>query len=100
MEMGCVAEGVETEETAELLEHLGVRHLQGHLIARPMPVEAVPAWLGIWTSSGSGMPTAPVMSTVQVLAAPHSPSETSHAFPVTESAEKICSDRGQAPERS
>jgi EAL domain-containing protein (putative c-di-GMP-specific phosphodiesterase class I)/DNA-binding CsgD family transcriptional regulator/CheY-like chemotaxis protein len=48
MEMGCVAEGVETEETAELLEQLGVCDMQGFLIARPMPVEAVAAWLAIW----------------------------------------------------
>jgi EAL domain-containing protein (putative c-di-GMP-specific phosphodiesterase class I)/FixJ family two-component response regulator len=51
MEMACIAEGVETEETAGLLEELGVCDLQGYLIARPMPVEAVPAWLEIWTGS-------------------------------------------------
>ena len=45
MEMGCVAEGVETEETAELLERLGSCDMQGYLIAAPMPVEAIPAWL-------------------------------------------------------
>ena len=48
MEMDCVAEGVETEEIARLLEQLGIRNLQGYLIAKPMPVEAVPAWLAIW----------------------------------------------------
>jgi EAL domain-containing protein (putative c-di-GMP-specific phosphodiesterase class I)/DNA-binding CsgD family transcriptional regulator/ActR/RegA family two-component response regulator len=50
MEMGCIAEGVETAETADLLEQLGVRNLQGYLIARPMPVEAIPAWatIGMW----------------------------------------------------
>ena len=48
MDMACVAEGVETEETADLLEHLGVRDLQGYLIARPMPVAAVPTWLASW----------------------------------------------------
>jgi EAL domain-containing protein (putative c-di-GMP-specific phosphodiesterase class I)/DNA-binding NarL/FixJ family response regulator len=51
MDMVCTAEGVETEETARLLEELGVCDLQGYLIARPMPVEAVPAWLAIWTGS-------------------------------------------------
>jgi len=54
MEMGCIAEGVETEETADLLEQLGVCDLQGYLIAPPMPVEAVPVWLAIWTQRGSG----------------------------------------------
>ncbi len=48
MEMGCVAEGVETEATAELLERLGVCDMQGFWIAQPMPVEAVPAWLATW----------------------------------------------------
>lgn len=48
MEMGCVAEGVETEETAELLERLGSCDMQGFLIAPPMPVEAVPGWRDAW----------------------------------------------------
>jgi len=48
MEMDCVAEGVETEETAELLERLGVCAMQGYLIARPMPIAAVPSWLALW----------------------------------------------------
>jgi EAL domain-containing protein (putative c-di-GMP-specific phosphodiesterase class I) len=52
MEMGCVAEGVETAETAALLEQLGVHDLQGYLIARPMPVEAVPGWLAKWIPGG------------------------------------------------
>jgi EAL domain-containing protein (putative c-di-GMP-specific phosphodiesterase class I)/CheY-like chemotaxis protein len=49
MDMACVAEGVETEETAALLEQLGVRDMQGYLVARPMQVAAVPAWLATWT---------------------------------------------------
>ncbi len=53
MEMGCVAEGVETEETAALLETLGSCDIQGFLIAQPMPVEAVPAWLAIWLQNGT-----------------------------------------------
>lgn len=55
MDMGCVAEGVETAEIADLLEQLGDCDMQGYLIARPMPIEAVPAWLAIWTQSASGM---------------------------------------------
>ena len=54
MAIGCVAEGVETRETAEALEGLGDCDMQGFLIARPMPVEAVPAWLAIWSRSGPG----------------------------------------------
>jgi EAL domain-containing protein (putative c-di-GMP-specific phosphodiesterase class I)/CheY-like chemotaxis protein/DNA-binding CsgD family transcriptional regulator len=53
MEMGCVAEGVETEETAELLEQLGSCAMQGYLIAHPMPVEAVPAWRSLWMPCGA-----------------------------------------------
>ncbi|MDR3473684.1 MAG: EAL domain-containing protein [Devosia sp.] len=53
MDMNCVAEGVETEEAAGLLEELGVRDLQGYLIARPMAVEAVASWLATWTGSTS-----------------------------------------------
>nr|WP_294512089.1 EAL domain-containing protein [uncultured Rhodopila sp.] len=48
METDCVAEGVETRETASALEQLGACYLQGFWIARPMPVEAVPSWLAIW----------------------------------------------------
>jgi EAL domain-containing protein (putative c-di-GMP-specific phosphodiesterase class I)/CheY-like chemotaxis protein len=51
MEMTCVAEGVETEETAALLESLNVGALQGYLIARPMPVEAVPVWFAGWAGT-------------------------------------------------
>jgi EAL domain-containing protein (putative c-di-GMP-specific phosphodiesterase class I)/FixJ family two-component response regulator len=51
MEMGCVAEGVETEETAALLEELGACDIQGFLIAHPMPIEAVPAWHASWLRS-------------------------------------------------
>ncbi|HVC62441.1 MAG TPA: EAL domain-containing protein [Acetobacteraceae bacterium] len=56
MEMGCVAEGVETEEAAALLEQLGRCDMQGFLIAPPMPVEAVPAWLAIWMRCGTAAP--------------------------------------------
>ena len=51
MDMACVAEGVENEPTAELLEQLGVRDMQGFLIAPPMPVESIPAWLTVWSRS-------------------------------------------------
>ncbi len=56
MEIACVAEGIENEETADLLEQMGVADLQGYLIAHSMPVEAVPAWLAIWTKSGVVVP--------------------------------------------
>jgi EAL domain-containing protein (putative c-di-GMP-specific phosphodiesterase class I)/DNA-binding CsgD family transcriptional regulator len=50
--MNCVAEGVETEAVATLLEQMGVSKLQGDLIAQPMPVEAVAGWLAAWQTGG------------------------------------------------
>ena len=48
MEMECIIEGVETEETAALLESFNAGALQGYLIARPMPVEGIVPWLAEW----------------------------------------------------
>jgi EAL domain-containing protein (putative c-di-GMP-specific phosphodiesterase class I)/FixJ family two-component response regulator len=46
--MNCVAEGVESDAVATLLEQMGVHQLQGDLIAPPMPVEALAGWLAGW----------------------------------------------------
>lgn len=43
-----VAEGVETEEHAELLLRLGCNRAQGYAFARPMPLDALAAWLDNW----------------------------------------------------
>jgi diguanylate cyclase (GGDEF)-like protein/PAS domain S-box-containing protein len=40
-----VAEGVETEDDARLLQALGCRFAQGYLYARPMPENEITAWL-------------------------------------------------------
>ena len=48
MEMAAVAEGVDTEMKARLLEEMNVDALQGFLIARSMPVQQVPTWLTAW----------------------------------------------------
>ena len=45
LQMEVVAEGVETEEQLQALRELGCDLLQGFHIARPMPAEAVPAWM-------------------------------------------------------
>lgn len=45
MTLQTVAEGVETEAIAAALEAMGVGALQGYHIGRPMPVEALIAWL-------------------------------------------------------
>lgn len=46
-EMGLetVAEGVETEDAAQLLTRLGVTSLQGYLFSRPLPYPEISAWL-------------------------------------------------------
>lgn len=51
MEMESIAEGVETEPVAERLEQMKVGALQGHLLGRPMPIDAVPTWLAEWTAA-------------------------------------------------
>ena len=43
--MTVVAEGVETEEQAELLRELGCDLAQGYLYSRPAPLARVEAWL-------------------------------------------------------
>jgi EAL domain-containing protein (putative c-di-GMP-specific phosphodiesterase class I) len=48
MELASIAEGVETEEIATLVESLGVDAMQGYLIARPLAAEALPQWLDTW----------------------------------------------------
>jgi EAL domain-containing protein (putative c-di-GMP-specific phosphodiesterase class I) len=47
-----VAEGVETPEMWDRLRALGVHEAQGYLIARPLPVAAVPVWLEAWRAAG------------------------------------------------
>jgi EAL domain-containing protein (putative c-di-GMP-specific phosphodiesterase class I) len=48
--MSVTAEGVEDIDTWRLMLALGVDHAQGFLVARPLPVAAVPAWLEAWRS--------------------------------------------------
>jgi diguanylate cyclase (GGDEF)-like protein/PAS domain S-box-containing protein len=43
-----LAEGVETIEHAKALMSLGCELAQGYGIARPMPADALPAWLAAW----------------------------------------------------
>ena len=45
LNMECVAEGVEDNQTAELLRNLGVQILQGYYFAKPMPIDDYVAWL-------------------------------------------------------
>ncbi|GAA0752168.1 EAL domain-containing protein [Ideonella azotifigens] len=45
MNLRVIAEGVETEEQRLRLQSLGCDGIQGYLLARPMPAEALMAWL-------------------------------------------------------
>jgi EAL domain-containing protein (putative c-di-GMP-specific phosphodiesterase class I) len=40
-----VAEGVENQETLDLLEIIDCDYAQGYLLSRPLPVEQITAWL-------------------------------------------------------
>ena len=46
-----IAEGVETIEHGTALLQLGCELAQGYGIARPMPAEDIPAWVGGWKSN-------------------------------------------------
>lgn len=43
LDMGVVAEGVETEEQLELLRSLNCDEIQGYFISRPLPADQIPA---------------------------------------------------------
>jgi EAL domain-containing protein (putative c-di-GMP-specific phosphodiesterase class I) len=45
-----VAEGVETVEIWDAMRALGADEAQGFLVARPLPLAAVPVWLEHWSS--------------------------------------------------
>lgn len=45
----AIAEGVETQEHANLLRRIGCRVGQGYGIARPMSAERLPAWAEQWS---------------------------------------------------
>ena len=43
--MKVLAEGVETEEQAQILTAMGCHEAQGYLYARPMPLDELLEWL-------------------------------------------------------
>lgn len=45
LDLGTVAEGVETEEQRRILLDLGCTRMQGFLVSKPLPGEAFAAWL-------------------------------------------------------
>ena len=49
LDIGCIAEGVESKKQAEILAALGCHDVQGYLIDRPLPCEEFAAkYLGGW----------------------------------------------------
>lgn len=46
LNLECVAEGVEDEQTAKLLAEMGVEILQGYYFAKPMPIQTYIEWIG------------------------------------------------------
>ena len=51
-----VAEGIETEEVWDQMAALGVDEVQGFLVARPLPVAAVPVWWDSWVGRNVTIP--------------------------------------------
>jgi diguanylate cyclase (GGDEF)-like protein len=49
--MRSLAEGVETAEQLAVADALGCTFAQGYYIARPMPGEALAAWMSTWTAA-------------------------------------------------
>ncbi len=68
----CVAEGVETEAAAAILDSLGPCLQQGHAIGAPLPSGSVAAWLARWVAEGvAGVePAAPPVAADVVEPAP------------------------------
>ncbi|MCC7382897.1 MAG: EAL domain-containing protein [Deltaproteobacteria bacterium] len=56
LELGLVAEGVETAEQLRFLERHGAMEVQGYLCARPMPAADLPRWLAERTAAGEPSP--------------------------------------------
>jgi len=48
LDLGVVAEGIETREHYEALRELGCDIGQGYWIAKPMPADRMPAWCEAW----------------------------------------------------
>ncbi len=48
-----VAEGIETQQTLDLLTKLGCGVAQGYYIGRPMPPQKLPDWIRKYTASSA-----------------------------------------------
>jgi diguanylate cyclase len=54
--LDTLAEGVETPEEHAMLAQLGCRHIQGYVIARPMPFEETADWVGRHRAQAKAIP--------------------------------------------
>jgi EAL domain-containing protein (putative c-di-GMP-specific phosphodiesterase class I) len=54
LRMEVVAEGVETEAQSQLLRLLRCDQIQGYLVSRPLPGEAMKTWLKSIEGAGAG----------------------------------------------
>ncbi len=51
-----IAEGVEDAEQANYLRHLDCDVIQGYLISKPLPVDAITAFMGSYVARQPGLP--------------------------------------------
>jgi EAL domain-containing protein (putative c-di-GMP-specific phosphodiesterase class I)/DNA-binding CsgD family transcriptional regulator/CheY-like chemotaxis protein len=49
--LSCVAEGVESDDVADVIERLGVSDLQGQGMSPPLKSDAVASWFAAWSSA-------------------------------------------------
>jgi diguanylate cyclase (GGDEF)-like protein len=54
--LGIVAEGVETKAQLQFLRENGCEEVQGFLLAKPMPAEAIESWLVKWFQQDASTP--------------------------------------------
>ncbi len=59
LDLRMVTEGVETEEQAERLRELGCTNIQGFLVTKPLPTDAILQWLDHYTASAIAPDDAP-----------------------------------------
>lgn len=89
-----IAEGIETIEHGSLLLKLGCDQGQGYGIARPMPAEDLPDWVGSWTADASWRRQGPV----DVLQLPIIYAEVEHRRWVKDLEQWLCDEIDSAPQ--
>ena len=51
LDLDCIVEGIESEEQLAQLQSLGCTLVQGYLIARPMTIDDLGAWIAARTQT-------------------------------------------------